>query len=81
MSGFFRFFGGGRFLGTDKKVDYAENPLWVGGGETRARVYFLPRRDKNAHSSRAKLLARLDATEHARVETPRFRRRLFFSQK
>ena len=51
------------------------------GGETRARVYFLSRRDKNAHSSRAKLLARLDATEHARVETPRFRRRLFFSQK
>ena len=42
MSGFFRFFGGGRFLGTDKKVDYAENPLWVGGGRRARGCIFYP---------------------------------------
>ena len=71
-----------RFLGTDKKeVDYAENQRrGPREDDARAGVFFKPSRHANARS-RAKLLARLDATEHARVETPRFRRRLFFSQK
>ena len=51
----------------------------VNDDDANAGVYFFtPSRRKNAHASRAKVLARLDATEHARAETSRFRRRLFF---
>ena len=74
------------FLGTkDKKVDYtrgkSSNDDDVNDDDANAGVYFFtPSRRKNAHASRAKVLARLDATEHARAETSRFRRRLFFSR-
>ena len=72
------------FLGTKTKrwITHAENPPTTTTTTTTTRTrgcIFLPRRDENAHASRAKVLARLDATEHARVETSRFRRRLFFS--
>ena len=72
------------FLGTDKKVDYtrgkSSNDDDDDDDDANARgCIFLPRRDENAHASRAKVLARLDATEHARAGTSRFRRRLFFS--
>ena len=73
------------FLGTkDKKVDYTRGKSSnddddVNDDDANAGVYFFtPSRRKNAHASRAKVLARLDATEHARAETSRFRRRLFF---
>ena len=87
---FFVFFfceAGTFFLGTkDKKVDYtrgkSSNDDDVNDDDANAGVYFFtPSRRKNAHASRAKVLARLDATEHARAETSRFRRRLFFSHK
>ena len=45
----------------------------------RGGVFFYPVATKKRAASRAKVLARLDATEHARAETSRFRRRLFFS--
>ena len=69
----------------DKKVDYtrgkSSNDDDVNDDDANAGVYFFtPSRRKNAHASRAKVLARLDATEHARAETSRFRRRLFFSR-
>ena len=83
---FFVFFleAGTFFLGTKTKrwITHAENPPKTTTTTTTTRTrgcIFLPRRDENAHASRAKVLARLDATEHARAETSRFRRRLFFS--
>ena len=76
----------GRFFSAPKTkrwITHAENPpttTTTTTTTTRTRgCIFLPRRDENAHASRAKVLARLDATEHARAETSRFRRRLFFS--
>ena len=85
---FFVFFleAGTFFLGTDKKVDYTRGKSSNDDDDdddddANAGVYFFtPSRRKNAHASRAKVLARLDATEHARAETSRFRRRLFFSR-
>ena len=74
------------FLGTDKKVDYtrgkSSNDVDDDKTTTRTRgdVFFYPVATKTRTQSRAKVLARLDATEHARAETSRFRRRPFFSR-
>ena len=86
----FFFFGGWDVFSRhqDKKVDYTRGKSSNDDDDdddddddANAGVYFFtPSRRKNAHASRAKVLARLDATEHARAETSRFRRRLFFSR-
>ena len=76
----------GRFFSAPTKrwITHAENPptttTTTTTTRTRGGVFFYPVATKTRTQSRAKVLARLDATEHARAETSRFRRRPFFSR-